>query len=39
MANQKCSCEEDNNKNNDIMNYVLLGGIAVVIYLVMTKKC
>jgi hypothetical protein len=37
MGDQKCSCEEDNNK--DIMNYVLLGGIAVVIYLVMTKKC
>jgi hypothetical protein len=38
MANQKCSCEEDNNKNN-MTNYLLLGGIAVVIYLVMTKKC
>jgi hypothetical protein len=34
---KKCNCEDDDNK--DMMNYVLLGGIAIVIYLVMTKKC
>ena len=36
---QKCNCEDDDNNNKDMMNYVLLGGIAIVIYLVMTKKC
>jgi len=37
MADKKCNCEED--KSNDMTNYLLLGGIAIVIYLVMTKKC
>ena len=40
MGDKKCNCE-DNGKNgqNDMTNYLLLGGIVVVIYLVMTKKC
>ena len=32
-----CDCDNDNNTNK--MNYLLLAGIAIVIYLVYTKKC
>jgi len=35
---QKCNCENDDD-NSNVMNYLLLGGIAIVIYLVLTKKC
>jgi len=38
MGDKKCNCEDDNKQNN-MTNYLLLGGIAIVIYLVMTKKC
>ena len=33
---KNCDCEKDTTNN---MNYLLLAGIAVVIYLVYTKKC
>jgi len=32
-----CNCDNDNNTNK--MNYLLLAGIVIVIYLVSTKKC
>ena len=32
-----CDCDNDNNTNK--MNYLLLAGIVIVIYLVSTKKC
>jgi len=35
---QKCNCDNDDD-NSNVMNYLLLGGIAIVIYLVMNKKC
>ena len=35
---KKCNC--DNNINNDnTMNYLILGGISIIIYLIYKKKC
>lgn len=37
MKQKKCNCEEEETDNT--MNYLLLGGIVIIIYLVMNKKC
>jgi len=34
---EKCNCDDDN--QNNTMNYLLLGGIGFIIYLIYKKKC
>ena len=33
-----CNCENDKS-SNDSMNYLMIGGIAFIIYLIYRKKC
>ena len=35
---EKCNCEDDNQQDNT-MNYLVLGGIGIIIYLIYKKKC
>jgi hypothetical protein len=37
QTEKKCNCGNDTKKDN--INYILLGGILVIIYLIYTKKC